>query len=69
MEGTYMGDIDATDPIAKPENLHITGEGSETIGTKNLHITSEPADAIADKVLGDGGASTDNLHITSEPAK
>ncbi|MFF2779848.1 hypothetical protein ACFVU3_33720 [Streptomyces sp. NPDC058052] len=64
-----MGDTNATDPIVKPENLHITGEGSETVGTKNLHITSEPADAIADKVLGEGGASTDNLHITSEPAK
>ncbi|GGR55054.1 hypothetical protein [Streptomyces roseolus] len=64
-----MGDIDATDPTTKPDNLHITGEGAEAIGTKNLHITSEPADAIADKVLGEGGASTNNLHITSEPAK
>ncbi|GAA3064498.1 hypothetical protein GCM10017562_32630 [Streptomyces roseofulvus] len=64
-----MADTNATDPIATPENLHITGEGTEAVGTKNLHITSEPADAIADKVLGEGGASTDNLHITSEPAK
>ncbi|MGW8353056.1 hypothetical protein [Streptomyces wedmorensis] len=64
-----MGDINATDPIITPENLHVTG-GTETdqIGTKNLHVTSEPADAIADKVLGDG-ASTENLHVTTEPAK
>ncbi|MFB6840066.1 hypothetical protein [Streptomyces sp. NPDC056361] len=63
-----MGDIDATNPVTEPDNLHITGTETGQIGTKNLHITSEPADAIADKVLGDG-ASTDNLHITSEPAK
>ncbi|MEU1225593.1 hypothetical protein [Streptomyces sp. NPDC005828] len=61
-----MGDIDATDPIIKPDNLHVTG-GSETIGTKNLHVTTEAADAIADKVLGDG-APADNLHVTTEPA-
>ncbi|MFD3536258.1 hypothetical protein [Streptomyces sp. NPDC058664] len=62
-----MADID---PIAKPEDLHITGGETEQIGTKDLHITSEPADAIADKVLGTGtGASTNDLHITSEPAK
>ncbi|MCX4981526.1 hypothetical protein OG259_24110 [Streptomyces sp. NBC_00250] len=61
-----MGDIDATNPVVTPENLHITGTETDKIGTKNLHITSEPADAIADKVLGDGPA--ENLHITSEPA-
>ncbi|MEV6245719.1 hypothetical protein AB0M38_05865 [Streptomyces sp. NPDC051742] len=63
-----MGDIDATDPIIKPENLHVTGTETDQIGTKNLHVTTEPADAIADKVLG-GGASTENLHVTTEPAK
>ncbi|MGW8764698.1 hypothetical protein ACWGN5_19540 [Streptomyces sp. NPDC055815] len=62
-----MSDINATDPVIKPENLHVTGTETEQIGTKNLHVTSEPADAIADKVLGDG-ASTDNLHVTTEPA-
>ncbi|MFI0988750.1 hypothetical protein [Streptomyces exfoliatus] len=68
-----MGDIDANDPIVKPNNLHATGTESEQIGTKNLHATSEPADAIADKILTQNPAgttaSTDNLHATSEPAK
>ncbi|MFE0334423.1 hypothetical protein [Streptomyces sp. NPDC058955] len=63
-----MADINATDPIAKPEDLHITGGGEGEIGTKDLHITSEPANEIAEKVLGDG-PSTDDLHITTEPVK
>ncbi len=64
-----MAEIEATDPTVKPENLHVTGGETEQIGTKNLHVTSEPADAIADKVLGEGAASTDNLHVTTEPVK
>ncbi|MYV65217.1 hypothetical protein GT043_04480 [Streptomyces sp. SID2131] len=62
-----MADIEANDPIVKPENLHATGTETEQIGTKNLHATSEPANAIADKIVGEG-APKKNLHATSEPA-
>ncbi|MFD3665308.1 hypothetical protein ACFWVF_32725 [Streptomyces sp. NPDC058659] len=67
-----MGDIDATDPIVKPQDLHATGTGGEQIVTKDLHATSEPANAIADKILTPKQppvATTDDLHATSEPAK
>ncbi|MER8046120.1 hypothetical protein [Streptomyces sp. NPDC094032] len=68
-----MADIDPTDPIAKPDNLHATGGTADGIVSKNLHATSEPAiDAITAKITGAGAggdATTDNLHATSEPAK
>ncbi|MFE0652301.1 hypothetical protein ACFVZH_27350 [Streptomyces sp. NPDC059534] len=66
-----MGDINATDPINTPQDLHATGSGSEQIVSKDLHATSEPANAIADKVLAREKppvATTDDLHATSEPA-
>ncbi|MFC9591369.1 hypothetical protein ACFTUC_16465 [Streptomyces sp. NPDC056944] len=66
-----MSANDATNPIAKPQDLHATGTGSEQIVTKDLHATSEPANAIADKILTREQApvtTTDDLHATTEPA-
>ncbi|MFE7597621.1 hypothetical protein [Streptomyces sp. NPDC057494] len=76
-----MADLDPTTPIAKPTNMHATGED---IVSKNMHATDAPlADAVAEKlgisgnmhattepIDGSGGtATTDNMHATTEPAK
>ncbi|AJF69785.1 hypothetical protein [Streptomyces vietnamensis] len=75
-----MADLDPTTPIAKPTNMHATGE---EIVSKNMHATDAPlADAVAEKlgISGNmhattepidgsaGTATTDNMHATSEPA-
>ncbi|GAA3938958.1 hypothetical protein GCM10022244_54070 [Streptomyces gulbargensis] len=76
-----MAELDPTTPLAKPANMHATGE---EIVNKNMHATGAPVtDSIAEKlgingnmhattepIDGSAGtATTDNMHATSEPAK